>query len=278
MGPAASAVGAAPPVGPPPPRRNTRALWGVVGAVVVAVVIGLAALSGLIPGIHPKAASTGASAPTAATAESRNTSAGAGAVASSFAANVTGGPWALYVVEGEASLTPGSVQADQWEFGGDNCTFVSGSGVSVAIPAFTGKYYSGNASGWLFVYLSSNDPARLLLVFVSDGTALEIGELSGTGCSFYRNYAAPLQSGFIGSATVASDVVSSPTGSAFVAIYGEATASYLLAAGQFDNSNLTQGYGNSSVWFVSFAACTGTTVGGLIAIVGAIVLARKEID
>jgi hypothetical protein len=219
----------------------------VVVVVLVVIVVLVAVFAGWVPGVHlgSSTSSGGGGGPAAVPQENFST---AFPIASS-AASAHGHGWILTFADGFDSTTAyQNTSAPQLDAG---CPFTGGASTYPKLPAFTGDYASGSATGWVFYfYQNSSAPASVLAIWVTgNGQASVLGSVSGSSC---------VSSGYseepgVNSSIVDSSQVAIILGSAdydYVTTYPEANAYYIVASGQTEG-----GVMYPPTWSVLFSTC-----------------------
>jgi hypothetical protein len=165
------------------------------------------------------------------------------------AANAQGAGWKLWFAAGEDltsaysnSSTPGT---------NASCQVTGGSGTWPTIPAWTGTYSNGKASGWAFFFYNSSHAEELWLVVIGS-TATILGTISGSNCvpSSFSYLTGLGLSGIIDSTTAAAAITSND--SAYVAAHASADASYTLLSG----ASYLGLYTTYPSWLIDFTTCS----------------------
>lgn len=253
------AVSADPGPGSPPPgqrevARNPRPLSRrgitVLGAIVVAVVMVTALLlSGAVPGTHSSGSGTTPG------PESEN------AAVSSAAAvleGIPGGPWNLTLAAGMVTTFDYGQSSSSLFNLSPACPLRNSTVRTIDYPADNGTYYHGNATAWVLLYNSSTSDRSELILYAANGTAGEVGELSGstTACGL-EPYNPSLPAGLIGSPAAARSAADTSAGRAFISEFAHANASYELS---FEKNYFGAIVNDIPIWYVFFSGCTGATM------------------
>jgi hypothetical protein len=235
--------GTPPPSTPPTPRKGlSRPVLIEIAAVVIIIVVVLALLlAGIIPGLHTGSSSGG-------TASGTATEQSAESAAATYAAGVSGGPWSLYIADGVDTTVGSNTSVSSSGLGNASCPLTGSKVTNLVLPGYNGTYSDGLAEAWLMGFLSSTGTGAGLFLFVQNGAAADLGEITAPGC-VKNSGASPLPGGLIDSTTAASDAVATSNGSKYVSAIAHSNATYELA----------NAFGSSAipVWEIFFYACFG---------------------
>jgi len=159
----------------PVPTERRRILVALLTLAVVAVLI-VATIS-LLPLNRSPAGKPGVLSVLPASSDA------AAGVADGLANNTTGGPWSLNLEEGWDN-TQGLAQIPLFSgfVGNSTCPLRNSSISRYGVLGSNGSYSTGLAEGWLVEFASPTGGGANLFVWVGDGTAYEVGELTGRPC------------------------------------------------------------------------------------------------
>jgi hypothetical protein len=210
-----------------------------VAAIVIIVLATVVLVSGMFPGFRPFAISK----PDTPVTESQAVLA-AGAVVTL----TPGGPWSLFWADGNAN-TLGSIYFNETEFNeNSSCALTGGIVQNAPMGPYSGDYAPGAAALWILQYSSPVNNGSLLVVQVEEGVASKVGTISGSGCLSYS------QIGSIGSVIDSSvamrDVLSTPNGSRFAALYSRGNSTLILGSPTGDTAQP-----GPPVWDIWLDAC-----------------------
>jgi len=230
-------------------RAVSRRGIAIIGVAVAAgvVVLGLV-LGGVIPLIH----SSGSGTTPGPEAESVAVASGA-----SIIGGIPGGPWNL-TWAGAMVNTFDSGQSAASLFGTPSCPLRNSSVQTIDYPAYNGRYYQGDAPAWVLLYNSSASHGGELIVYAANGTAGEVGVLSGSAstCGF-EPYNPSLPKGVIDSPRAATVATETTAGRAFVSEFTHANATYTLS---FEKNDYGVIVNDIPVWNILFNICSHGTM------------------
>jgi len=167
------------------------------------------------------------------------------AMAESFSARATGGPWSLAIAGGYDTTL--GVNLTETTFSISGCPFHGGNFRYLRVPGYNGSYSMGLAEFWLFVYTSTGSTPGALWLVVYDGSLFNVGETNSTGCA--PSPALSVPSDVIDSAVAAKFAFSSPQLSSFLRNVTTANVTYALYPTSLNGGPLTYD------WLVDATGC-----------------------
>jgi len=203
----------------PPPRRSRTMLY--LGVAVAAVIVVLLVAVFVLPSLT--SSSSGSS--TAVLTYS-----GAVPIANSAVAGFAGGGWVPIFAAGLVSPTSATYPANSTALGNltSGCTYTEVTKVSsLTLPGYSGNRSSGAAPAWEFGYRNGSD--ALAVVSVINGQGSVLATLTGSECSLYAQFFAPIPGDVIDSSAAAKAV--EPDAASFLAEYPNASAELGLIGG-----------------------------------------------